>query len=57
MDSPIPVLLIIAAYLAFVLKVGPQYMENKKPYVLKGTLLFYNLAMTLYNGYLFQMVS
>lgn len=57
MNSSVPVLLIIASYLAFVLKVGPQYMENKKPYVLKEVLILYNLAMTIFNAYLFRMLT
>ncbi|XP_018901859.2 very long chain fatty acid elongase AAEL008004 isoform X1 [Bemisia tabaci] len=50
MGSPWPILIIIACYLYFVLKLGPQYMENKKAFNLKYVLIAYNLAQVVYNA-------
>lgn len=42
LGSPIPGLLILAAYLFFVLYAGPRYMANRKPYNLNNILVVYN---------------
>ncbi|CAD7087451.1 unnamed protein product [Hermetia illucens] len=49
--SPIPVLSIIVLYLFFVLKWGPEYMQDRKPYDLKNVIKFYNLFQVCYNLY------
>lgn len=50
MPSIIPVIAIIAAYLGYVLIVGPKMMENRKPYNIKYIILAYNLFQTVYNA-------
>lgn len=52
--SPLPVLTILALYLLFVLKLGPNYMKNRKPYNLKRTIMIYNLLQVAANVYLFN---
>lgn len=47
-----PVILILIAYLSFVLKIGPDYMKDKKPMNLKYIMLAYNLFQTLFNAYI-----
>ncbi|XP_065212279.1 very long chain fatty acid elongase 7-like [Planococcus citri] len=53
MDNLLPVIGILAAYLLFVLKFGPQWMQNRKQVPLQAALLFYNLAIALFNAYMF----
>uniref|UniRef100_A0A336LKC7 Elongation of very long chain fatty acids protein n=1 Tax=Culicoides sonorensis TaxID=179676 RepID=A0A336LKC7_CULSO len=43
MSSPAPILVMTAIYLFVVLKLGPAYMEKRKPYDLRKFLIFYNL--------------
>uniref|UniRef100_A0A2S2R9I2 Elongation of very long chain fatty acids protein n=1 Tax=Sipha flava TaxID=143950 RepID=A0A2S2R9I2_9HEMI len=52
MSTPWSVLSILSVYLFFVLKVGPNMMENRKPYNIKNVMLLYNAIQTLYNGWL-----
>ncbi|KAH8396857.1 hypothetical protein KR215_005547, partial [Drosophila sulfurigaster] len=44
---------IIAVYLIFVLKLGPKFMENRKPYNLTYILSIYNIFQVIYNSILF----
>lgn len=55
MSSPVPVLTIVAAYLYFVLKLGPQYMANRKPFNLQNILVTYNLYQVLFSIWLCTM--
>lgn len=41
------------AYLIIVLKVGPDFMRDRKPYSLKTTIRLYNLLLVAINTYLF----
>ncbi|KAL0840711.1 hypothetical protein ABMA28_015899 [Loxostege sticticalis] len=52
MKSPGPVLMILAAYLLFVLKVGPSFMRKREAYKLKMTLLLYNAVQVVLSVYL-----
>uniref|UniRef100_A0A8D8TRL8 Elongation of very long chain fatty acids protein n=1 Tax=Cacopsylla melanoneura TaxID=428564 RepID=A0A8D8TRL8_9HEMI len=52
MNSWVPVVGIVVAYLFFVLYWGPRWMADKKPYQIKNILLVYNLVQTLYNAYI-----
>ncbi|XP_043289108.1 elongation of very long chain fatty acids protein [Venturia canescens] len=52
MSSPGPVIAILAVYLTFVLKIGPQYMEKKPPFELKKTLVWYNAIQVLFSIWL-----
>lgn len=55
--GPIPILLIVSAYLYFVRVLGPKYMKTREPYDLKWTIRIYNIAMSLVNLYAFYRVS
>lgn len=57
MSSPVPVLTILAAYLYFVLKLGPQYMSSRKPFNLQNILVTYNLYQVIFSIWLCTMVS
>lgn len=51
--GPWSVASIVMVYLYFVLHLGPQYMKDRKPYDLKGFVLLYNIAMVVFNGWMF----
>lgn len=51
--DPAPGLTIIIAYLYFCLSWGPRYMQHRKPYQLKNTLIIYNLLQVIVSTYLF----
>lgn len=57
MSSPWPIFTILSLYLLFVLKLGPNFMESRKPFSLKTPILLYNVFQTLYNAWLVSMVS
>ncbi|OAD57332.1 Elongation of very long chain fatty acids protein 7 [Eufriesea mexicana] len=46
--TPIPIILLFFSYLYFVLRCGPKFMKDRKPYKLNTFIRFYNI---------FQMVS
>ncbi|CAH0384642.1 unnamed protein product [Bemisia tabaci] len=52
MGSVWPIAAIISVYLIFVLKVGPKFMEKRKPLEMKGIMLAYNLFQVFQNGWL-----
>lgn len=52
MGSPWPMTLILISYLAFVLKIGPEFMKDRKPFQLKLILLVYNLLQTVISTYI-----
>lgn len=56
-ESPWPVILILVAYIAFVLKYGKIYMKNRQPYNLRRVLYVYNIGQVIYNGVYFAIVS
>ncbi|KAI5755520.1 hypothetical protein M8J77_017669 [Diaphorina citri] len=49
MSSIWPISSIVAFYLYFVLKLGPQWMENRKPIDLKYVLILYNAIQVVYS--------
>ncbi|KAG7204291.1 hypothetical protein KM043_002112 [Ampulex compressa] len=53
MGSPLPLAVIISAYLAFVLRFGPHCMKNRKPYTLNKVMIYYNITISIANGVLF----
>ncbi|XP_058806778.1 elongation of very long chain fatty acids protein 7-like [Phymastichus coffea] len=53
LSSPLPGLAILTTYLYFVLSWGPRYMEQRKPFVLKKTLVIYNFFQVLLSFWLF----
>lgn len=54
--SPVPGMTIIGLYLYFVNSWGPRYMKDRKPFVLKGTLIAYNFIQVMISVYLFTEV-
>ncbi|CAL1280549.1 unnamed protein product [Larinioides sclopetarius] len=44
--------LIIAVYLLFIFWIGPAFMRNRKPYILRKTLICYNFLQSALNAYL-----
>lgn len=52
MSSPTPVLMIVAVYLMFVLKLGPKIMEKRPAYELKTILILYNASQVLFSIWL-----
>ncbi|XP_050440918.1 elongation of very long chain fatty acids protein AAEL008004-like [Adelges cooleyi] len=56
MSSPWPITLILLIYLAFILKIGPEFMKNREPFSIKNVMLLYNLMQTIFNGYLLAYV-
>ncbi|XP_030371325.1 elongation of very long chain fatty acids protein 7 [Scaptodrosophila lebanonensis] len=49
MGSPGPVISVVLLYLVFVLKIGPEYMKNRKPMDLKRIMVFYNAFQVCYS--------
>lgn len=52
MQSPIPVITILASYLYFVLKLGPQWMARRKPFEIQPLLVAYNGYQVLFSIWL-----
>lgn len=51
--NPLYVTLLLSAYLAFVYKWGPQFMEKRKPFGLRKLMIAYNAIQVVANLYLF----
>ncbi|KAJ6224296.1 hypothetical protein RDWZM_002841 [Blomia tropicalis] len=51
--GPWKVLTIVALYLLFVKKIGPEFMKNRPAYVLRGPMLLYNMFMVVTNIFFF----
>ncbi|KAL4130704.1 hypothetical protein QTP88_008102 [Uroleucon formosanum] len=56
MRSPLPVFSIVAVYLLFILKIGPNMMKNREPYQLKHIMLVYNIFQTIYNAFILYLL-
>ncbi|CAH2232420.1 jg19355 [Pararge aegeria aegeria] len=54
MATPGPVLMILALYLLYVLKIGPSLMTKREPYKLKAALVLYNGIQVVGSVYLAQ---
>ncbi|XP_019870260.1 elongation of very long chain fatty acids protein-like [Aethina tumida] len=52
-DGVLPVTSLATIYLLFVLKLGPLYMQNRKPFQIKNTLIVYNFIQVLLSTYIF----
>jgi GNS1/SUR4 family len=53
LSSPFPVLCIIAAYIYFVFKLGPNFMKHREPFKLNSAIIVFNafqVAANLING-------
>ncbi|XP_016975596.1 elongation of very long chain fatty acids protein F [Drosophila rhopaloa] len=44
-----PVLIILSTYMVLIKVVGPLFMQNRKPYDLRGAIKAYNIVQILYN--------
>ncbi|OQR68359.1 elongation of very long chain fatty acids protein 4-like [Tropilaelaps mercedesae] len=53
-DNPSMVLVLVASYMAFVLKLGPDYMRHRKPYNLRPITRVYNLFQVVANVWFFS---
>ncbi|XP_023178041.2 elongation of very long chain fatty acids protein F-like [Drosophila hydei] len=56
LTSPWPVICICSAYLLFVYRIGPRFMQNRKPYNLKNVILIYNICQMIYNATMFLLI-
>ncbi|XP_037910706.1 elongation of very long chain fatty acids protein 7-like [Hermetia illucens] len=52
MKSPGPLLTILGMYLLFVLKIGPQFMTNRKPYDLQKIMIVYNAYQVIFSTWM-----
>jgi len=52
METPLPLLCIVAAYFMAIYRVGPAFMEKRKPYNLKWLMAVYNLLQVMACCYL-----
>lgn len=52
MDSPVPILFIIVAYLYFVLKAGPEFMKFRNPIKIDRIVMIYNIIQVLFSLYI-----
>lgn len=52
METPLPLMCIIAVYLMTIYRWGPAYMEKRKPYDLKWVMAIYNLLQVVACCYL-----
>lgn len=53
MSSPLPTLFICLFYAYFSKVLGPAIMENRKPFTLRKTLIYYNAFQTLFSAWIF----
>nr|WDS84442.1 elongation of very long chain fatty acids protein 1 [Apocyclops royi] len=53
MSSPVPTILICAAYVYIVKVLGPNFMKNREPYNIKSFLIWYNAAQVVLSTYIF----
>lgn len=49
MRNPLPGLTIIIAYLWFVLRAGPRWMANRKPFQMNKLLIVYNFLQVIFS--------
>jgi len=56
MDSPLPVVMIIAFYLYFVLKAGPEYMKFRNPMQIDNFVMIYDVIQVFFSLYLVKEV-
>ncbi|XP_058806777.1 elongation of very long chain fatty acids protein 7-like [Phymastichus coffea] len=53
MSSPLPTLAICLGYAYFSKVLGPKLMENRKPFDLRGLMIWYNLFEVIFSAWLF----
>lgn len=57
MQSPLPTLALCIFYAYFSRSLAPRWMENRKPFGLRRTLICYNLFQTVFSAWIFYEVS
>lgn len=57
MQSPLPTLALCIFYAYFCRSLAPRLMENRKPFDLRRTLIYYNLFQTVFSAWIFYEVS
>ncbi|KAK0074094.1 hypothetical protein PV325_008788 [Microctonus aethiopoides] len=55
MDGPLPTIIFCIIYALIVKVIGPKLMENRKPFGLRRTMIFYNLFQVIFSTSLFYM--
>lgn len=55
--GPVPIVLIVSAYLYFVRRAGPQFMKQRQAYEMKFLIRTYNILMSAINMYIFYRVA
>ncbi|XP_063911297.1 very long chain fatty acid elongase 7-like isoform X2 [Zophobas morio] len=55
MGSPIPLLIILVAYVFFVFEIGPHIMQHREPFNIKIVIMVYNVLQIILNGIGFVM--
>ena len=53
-DGPWATGIIMLSYVLFVTWIGPKWMATRKPFVLRGPMLVYNITMVILNSYFFM---
>ena len=53
MQSPLPILSVLAVYLYFVKVWGPQWMRSRKPFPIERLMIAYNILMVLLSAWFF----
>jgi len=53
MQSPLPTAMICLTYVLIVKIIGPSLMKNRSPFILKNTLILYNLFQVVFSSWLF----
>lgn len=53
MQSPLPTMAIVFAYVVFVKRIGPQMMKHRKPYEMRSAIIAYNLFQVILSTYIF----
>lgn len=57
MATPGVIMMILAAYLIFVLKIGPDFMRKREAFKLTKVLIIYNAVQVIASAFLVQYVS
>ena len=52
-EGPWSMVIFLILYVLFVTWIGPKWMANRKPFVLRGPMLVYNTTMVILNSYFF----
>lgn len=56
MSGPLPTMMICLTYVLLVKVIGPKFMENRKPFILRKTLIIYNFLQVIFSTWLFYEV-